>query len=84
MRVLKVIFAVVGSLAALLAVATVVTAVAFYTPGAPPPALWVGGLYFGIAAACFYALFRIKRATGSAGRRGFEVRVSDPREPSNR
>ena len=77
MRVLKVTCAVVGSLAALLAIATVVLASLFYTPGASGRAVWGSGLYFGIAAACFYAFYRIKRATGSPGRRGFDVLVGE-------
>jgi hypothetical protein len=70
MRVLKVIFAVVGSLAALLAIATVVMAIVFYTPGASGRAVWGSALYAGIAVACFYAFFRMRRP---AERRGFDV-----------
>ena len=65
MRVLRIIFAVVGSLATLLGLATVVMAVAFYPPGESSRALWGSALYSGIAAACFYAFIRMKRATGS-------------------
>ena len=72
MRVLKAIFAVVGTLAALLAISIVVMTVVFYTPGASGRALWGIALYFGIAIACFYAFFRIKRATSSVRQRGFE------------
>jgi hypothetical protein len=77
MRVLKVVFAVVGSLATLLAIATVGMAVVFYTPGGSGRAVWGSALYFGIAVACFYAFYRIKRAAGSAGRRGFDVVVGE-------
>lgn len=84
MRVLKVIFAVVGSFATLLAIATVVLAVVFYTPGASGRAVSGSALYFGIAVACFYAVFRIKRAAGSAGRRGFDVVVDDSGDAGGR
>ncbi len=60
MRVLKVIFAVAGTLAALLALATVVMAAVFYTPGASGRAVWGSLLYLGIVVACFYAFFRMK------------------------
>lgn len=73
MRVLKVIFAVVGSLAALLAIATAVMAVIFYTPGASGRAVWGSALYLGIAIACFYAVFRVKRAMSSDRQHGFDV-----------
>ena len=62
MRVLKVIFAAVGSLAALLAIATAVMAAVFYTPGAASRAVLGSALYLGIAIACFFAFFRMKRA----------------------
>lgn len=64
MRVPKVIFAVAGSLAALLGITTVVMAVVFYTPGVSGRAVGGGLLYPGIAAACFYAFFRMKRSAG--------------------
>jgi hypothetical protein len=70
MRVLRVIFAVVGSIAALLALATVVLAVVFYTPGASSRAVAGSTLYAGIAVACFYAVFRMRPAPV---RRGFDV-----------
>jgi hypothetical protein len=73
MRVLKVIFAVVGSLAALLAIATIVMAVVIYTPGASGRAVWGSALYLGIAIACLYAFFRLKRAMISGRQRGFDV-----------
>jgi len=64
MRVLKVIFAVAGSLAALLGLATVVMAVVFYTPGVSGRALGGSLLYLGIASACFYAFLRMKHSAG--------------------
>ena len=70
MRLLKVIFAVFGSLAALLAVATVVMALVFYTPGASSRAVCGSALYAGIAVACFYAFFRVRCPPA---RRGFDV-----------
>lgn len=70
MLVLRIIFAVVGSLAALLAIATVVLAIVFYTPGISSRAILGSALYAGIAIACFYAFFRMRRAPV---RRGFDV-----------
>lgn len=84
MRVLKVIFAVIGSLAVLLAIAIAVMAVIFYAPGASGRAVLVSSLYLGIAAACFYAFFRMKRAAGSAGRRGFAVVIGKRDDPAGK
>ena len=67
---MRIVFAVVGTLAALLAVGTVVMALVFYTATASPRALWGSLLYFGIAVACFYAFFRMRRAPNP---RGFNV-----------
>jgi hypothetical protein len=66
MRVLRGIFALVGTLAALLAGATVVIATLFYTPGVSQRALWGSLLYLGIALGCFYAFFRMKPARSRA------------------
>ena len=84
MRVLKVIFAVVGSLAALLAIGTVVMASILYTPGAFGPAVGGSALYSGIAVACFYAFFRMGRATSSDRQRGFDVVVPKSGGPAGR
>jgi hypothetical protein len=83
MSVLKAIFAAVGALATLLAIATAVMAVVFYTPGTSARAVGGSALYLGIAVACFYAFYRINRVAGSA-RRGFDVVVGDGGDAAGR
>ena len=61
-RVLRIIFAVVGGLAFLLGVTVVVLAVVLHPPGATERALVGSLLYFGIAGACCYAVFRLTRS----------------------
>lgn len=68
MRIMRLLFAVIGTLAALLAIGTVAMAQLFYTPTASPSALWGSLLYFGIAVACFYAFYRIRPVASAAGR----------------
>ncbi len=67
MRIMKVIFATVGTLAALLGIGTIAMAAAFYTPGASGRAAWGGLLYPAVAAVCFYAFLRLNRSRGSGG-----------------
>ena len=64
MRLARIFFAALGTVAALFALATVTMAVIFYTPMASPRALWLSTLYAGIAAASFYAFFRLKADPG--------------------
>lgn len=65
---MKLIFATVGTIAALLGVATLVMAIVFYIPEASPRAIGISLLYFGIAGACFYAVARL-RHSGKSMRR---------------
>lgn len=80
MRLLRFTFAVVGALAAILAVGTAVAAVVFYTPGSLGRAVFGTGLYVAIAATCFYAVLRIGRATHRSAPRCFDVIVPERRE----
>lgn len=68
MRMVRIACLVVGTLAALLAVGTGVTAPVFYTAAASPRALLVSLLYMGIAAACFYRFARRRRSISSSSR----------------
>jgi hypothetical protein len=67
-QVFRVIFSIVGTLAAFLGAATIVMAAVFYTPGAFGTAALGSFIYLGIAAACFYAVARITRSLSSKWR----------------
>ena len=84
LRALKIIFAVVGSLAALLAIASLVLAFVFYTPDASGRAVLGSALYLGIAIVCFYAFFRMKRMTDLDRQRGFDAVMPKSGNPSGR
>jgi uncharacterized membrane protein HdeD (DUF308 family) len=68
MQVFRVIFFIVGTLTALLGAATIVMAVVLYSPGVFSAAAAGSLIYFGIAAACFYAVVRITRALSTRRR----------------
>lgn len=79
-RALRIVFAVVGSLAAILAIATVGAALIFYTPTSSPHALWGSLLYFGIAVVSWYAFFRLRRSALDT-HRGFDVVIPEREQP---
>src|SRR6185503_13401361 len=59
-RILRGIFAVVGLFAALLGVGTLALIVVFHPPGDLSGAIGGGVVYLAIAAACFFAVWRLK------------------------